>query len=501
MATERVMAVVKKWPLVWICCLLLLTIGTAAPAYAKTGQAETSAKALISPLEEVKSNLEAGKAEEAATAFAEYKKDLLHIKNDIRNDSQEALGSIQSATASLSLSLLNEDQKNALHDTESLIHTIEQYSGGTLQTDPNKIEEKSLASYIALLKQTKQSLENKDYAKAEIQVNDLTQQWLSVEGDVVSQSQSVYNGSEKNLVLLSGYVKEPAKANKAISIVDKMVEQLTPLQKDAYGMWDAAFIPIREGVEALLVIGALLTVTKKSNVARGQRWVWGGTLLGVLASLAIGFGVTYLLSATAFGQNNFLLNGWSGIIAALMLLYVSYWLHRNTQVKQWNQFIKGKTASALSSGKMLSFAFLAFLAILREGLETVIFLIGMVNRMPMGTFITGIIVGFGILVIIGFVMLKLGASLPLKPFFFVSSIFVFYLCVKFLGSGIHSLQLAGILDSAVNESIPTISFLGVYPSWYSTLPQLIIVAAAIIIVGKKYINKQIIARRTGGSYS
>jgi hypothetical protein len=84
-----------------------------------------------------------------------------------------------------------------------------------------------------------------------------------------------------------------------------------------------------------------------------------------------------------------------------MLLYLSYWLHRNSNIKQWNSFIKGKTEKAISNGKMISFAVLSFLAILREGMETAIFLIGMVNRMPVEKFLMGIVVGVGILVIFG----------------------------------------------------------------------------------------------------
>ena len=280
-----------------------------------------------------------------------------------------------------------------------------------------------------------------------------------------------------------------------------MITDLEPLQKDSFGIWDAALIPIREGVEALLVVGALLTIVKKSNVPKGRRWIWGGTISGLLVSIIIGIMVSYFISSIAFGQNNFLINGWSGVLASLMLLYVSYWLHRNSNIAQWNNFIKQKTENAISNGKMFSFATLAFLAILREGMETVIFLIGMVNRMPMNKLILGILLGFGVLFIIAFLMLKVGTYLPMKPFFLVSSFIVFYMCIKFMGSGIHSLQLAGLISSDVNEGIPTISFLGVYPSWYSTMPQIIIFMLAISVILYKHFKKNRSERIIGGSMS
>ncbi len=106
-----------------------------------------------------------------------------------------------------------------------------------------------------------------------------------------------------------------------------------------YGIWDAALIPIREGLEALLVIGALLTISKKTNSSKGTKWVWGGTSAGALISIVVGFVVTYVLSNISFGKSNFILNGLSGVIASLMLLYVSYWLHRYSNIKKWNTFI------------------------------------------------------------------------------------------------------------------------------------------------------------------
>ena len=165
-----------------------------------------------------------------------------------------------------------------------------------------------------------------------------------------------------------------------------------------------------------------------------------------------------------------------------MLLYVSYWLHSNSNVEKWNKFINGKTAQALSNGKMFSFAILAFLAILREGIETVLFLIGMASQMSSSQLILGIAIGFGVLIAIGIFMLKIGIKLPLKPFFFISSIIVFYMCLKFMGSGVHSLQLSGIVPSLSTNVIPTIDVLSVYPSWYSTLPQLLIIGFALLIL-------------------
>ncbi|WP_230203611.1 FTR1 family iron permease [Bacillus massiliigorillae] len=488
--------------IIYMCLSLLIILFSSVhlTAYAKDDVKE-SAKNLVTSLKDVQEQLQQNDIEAADQLFRDFKVEWTKVKGDIREDSPESLQMVESEMAQLSLSLLNEEKEKSIENCNELIEIMNKYSEGTLNTNPNKIEEKSLSSYITLLKDTKESLKKNDLATGKLQVQQLTNEWLSVEGDVVTQSQSVYNNAEKSLVLLAAYVEDESKISKAIKTIDTLIVDLEPLQKDSYGIWDAALIPIREGVEALLVVGALLTVVKKANVQKGRRWIWGGTLLGLLVSILIGVVVSYILTSISFGQNNFLINGWSGVLASLMLLYVSYWLHRNSNVKQWNSFIKDRTEMALSKGKMFSFAALAFLAILREGMETVIFLIGMVNRMPMEKLLLGIALGFSILIIIAILMLKVGAYLPLKPFFVVSSLIVFYMCIKFMGSGIHSLQLSGLIDSTVNESIPTISLLGVYPSWYSTIPQVAIFAIAIGVVIYKRVKQSRIEQKIGGTIS
>ncbi|MGM9987142.1 MAG: FTR1 family protein [Bacillaceae bacterium] len=491
----------KKITLILMAFFFFISIQPFSIVSAKGNQGEKAAEAFIPDLQNVITNLKQDNFSMANKSFTDFKNEVVKVKNEIRSDSPESYTAIETKIAQLSLALLNEDRTKSIEQAETLLATVTAYSKGTLQTNPNKIEKKSLATYITQLKQTKESIEKQDIASAKLQAEQLKMDWLGVEGDVVSQSQSVYNHAEKSLVLIEAYLKDPNKISKASKAIDEMITQLEPLQNNSYGIWDAAFIPIREGVEALLVVGALLAVTNKSKARNGTRWIWGGTLLGLLTSIVIGIIVSYFLTTISFGQNNFIINGFSGIIASIMLLYVSYWLHRNSNVKQWNSFVKQKTETALSSGKMFSLATLAFLAILREGMETVIFLIGMVNKMSMETFLTGILVGFGILIILGIFILKLGSFIPLKPFFFVSSIIVFYLCIKFMGTGLHSLQLAGIIDSTVTEKIPTISFLGVFPSWYSTLPQIIIISIAILFVlGKRFINKQSL-QNIGGKFS
>ncbi|WP_010630669.1 FTR1 family protein [Sporolactobacillus vineae] len=339
----------------------------------------------------------------------------------------------------------------------------------------------NLQAYIDRIDQARQSMQAGKWNEAAVQVKQLQRDWISVEGDVVSQSHSVYEQSEKDLGLMGGYAAKADTREKAISVAERMSDSLKPLAASGYSIWDAALIPIREGLEAVLVIGALLTFAKRAQSRRAKAWIWSGTGAAFAVCLAIGAAVSLLLSAAAFGHNNMLINGWSGVFASLMLLYVGYWLHRNADIKRWNQFIRSKTEKAVSQQRMIVFAMLAFVAVLREGLETVIFLFGLAGHMPASRLVLGIAVGFGILTVLGFVLLKASSLIPLKPLFLISSLVVFYLCFKFLGSGIHSLQMAGTLPSGLSEALPTVGGLSIFPSWYSTIPQALLLLAFILI--------------------
>lgn len=419
----------------------------------------------------------------ANQSFSSFKVWWSQNKIKVKNDSLDASMEINQDVSDTALDLLNGDQKQSLSSAKKLKQSFQDYQNGVFDKQ-NTNGHQSLSAYISKLETAKQSMKAHDWTQAAAQVKQLQQDWLSVEGDVVSQSQSVYTESEKDLVMMDAYLAKPSLRAKALPMIDSLIANLKPLASNSYSMWDAALIPVREGLEALLVIGALLTFSKKAGSKAAKRWVWSGTTAALAVCVAVGMVVSLLLSAAAFGNNNSLINGWAGVIASVMLLYVGYWLHRNSDIQRWNHFIRSKTEQAMSQGRMISFAALAFIAVLREGMETVIFLIGMAGRMPASQLILGIAVGFGILVIIGFLMLKIGVLLPLRPFFIISSLVIFYLCFKFMGSGIHSLQMAGVLPSTVADYLPSVNSLSIFPSWYSTVPQALFLLIALVIIAR-----------------
>lgn len=419
-----------------------------------------------------------GDMDSAQQTFETFKAKWKKEEPSIKKENLSSHSEMDANIAMISLSFINnaDKLKTQLEELSSHLETYQQ--AVVLKKTSSGQSRASLTAYIHSLKDTKQLIEKKQLDEASSKIDNLVTSWLAVEGDVVSQSKEAYTTSEENLALMKAEIgSHPEKVSKQI---DEMIQLLEPIASSSYSWWDAALIPIREGMEALLVIGALLTMTKKARVTRSSAWIWGGASAGMAVSLAAGIGVTVLFSSSVFGENNFLLGGVTGVLSAIMLLYVGVWLHRNASMDKWREKINIQKSQALKKRSLLSFALIAFLAVVREGLETVIFYIGLVGKLPLTELIGGTAAGLIVLVIVGVLLIKLGLRIPLKPFFLLSMAVVLYMCVKFLGTGVHSLQLAGILPSDAESWLPSVSVLGIYPSVYSTIPQMLILLFLLI---------------------
>src|SRR5262249_33578180 len=187
-------------------------------------------------------------------------------------------------------------------------------------------------------------------------------------------------------------------------------------------------------------------------------------------------------SSISAGQNREVIEGVTGLVAAALLFYVSYWLHSKASLHEWRKYIDARTSQALARGSMAGLALLAFLAGFREGAETTVFYLGMAPAIASRDLLLGIGVGTAILVTAAVLILVLGVKLPLRPFFRVAGILVYYLGFKFVGAGLHALQVASVIPSspiAGLSSNPVFEFFGIYPTWQTLLPQLALVLGAL----------------------
>lgn len=470
-------------PLLFIMFLMPLTAGAASQGIENMNQAKGKISQTI--------DLAKQDLNKAKQSYDQFHDSWADVEDSVKTDSKAAYKDIETQMGQVEYAFMISKQEDVLSALDGLQQVLIRYTNGQYaNVSSGKEENITLSDFITLLEQTKNAAQKHDQAESVRAIGKVRESWLSVEGNVVAQSATVYSDSERDMVVVNAMITGQ-KYDDAANLVDKMIAYLSPLaQKSSYTLWDAAMIPIREGLEALLVVGALLAFVKKSKDQKGKLWIWSGVIAGLLVSAAIAVIVKFIFSSGAFGNNNFLIGGWTGVFAAAMLLYMSYWLHSKSNVKQWNQYIKEKTQTALSTGNIVSLGVLTFLAVFREGTETVLFIIGMVNQISVQQLLLGILVGFGVLVVVGFIMLYIGAKLPIRPFFLVSSLIVLYLCIKFTGLGINSLQLAGAIPTTNSPHLPSIGFLAFFPSWQSTIPQILIVVAAILVVVREKLKSR-----------
>lgn len=244
-------------------------------------------------------------------------------------------------------------------------------------------------------------------------------------------------------------------------------------------------ILVREGLEAILIVGALLTFLVKMGAARRRRDVHLGVGAAVVASLLTAVALETVFQLSPAHQEA--LEGLTMMVATAVLFYVSYWLLSKMEVVKWNQFVKSKVHHAVTSGSALALASAAFLAVYREGFETVLFYKalflagnGSAGVVPV---LSGMAVGAVVLAGVYLAIHRFGVRLPLKPFFAVTSAFLYYMAFVFAGQGVAELQEGSLVSTTPLSWAPRVPALGIYPTVESLLAQgvlLVLLVAALV---------------------
>ncbi len=241
-------------------------------------------------------------------------------------------------------------------------------------------------------------------------------------------------------------------------------------------------IMLREGLEAILIVGALMAFLAKMGAADRRRHVKAGILTAILASLLTALALETVFQLSPAHQEA--LEGLTMVVATAVLFYVSYWLLSKMEVVKWNHFVKSKVHDAVTSGSALALATAAFLAVYREGFETVLFykalIISAGATAGLAPIVGGMLVGAGLLVGVYIAVNRFGVRLPLKPFFAVTSAFLYYMAFVFAGSGIGELQEGGFVSLTPLSWAPRIPALGIHPTVETLAAQAVLIALALI---------------------
>ena len=355
--------------------------------------------------------------------------------------------------------------------------------GGASSTEPSSpAAAQSPATLLEPLAAARAAVARGDAAVARAEIDELIRAWPAVEGVIATQDPDAYTAIEVGLGRAAGAIKaEPPDLAVAATTLQELETTLTPFSgAQTYTALDAAAIILREGLEALLVIVALLAFLRRSGNSDKRRWIWVGGGLGVLASIVVAVVLQAIFSRISAGQNRELIEGATGLLAAGLLFYVSYWLHSKASLHAWQAYINNRTTRALARGSLLSLALLSFLAVFREGAETVVFYLGMAPSIRLADLLLGLGIGVALLIVAAVLMLVIGVKLPLRPFFRIAGLLVYYLGFKFVGTGIHALQVAGLLPTSPIDGLPAVPFLGFYPTWQTALVQFALLLGALV---------------------
>jgi high-affinity iron transporter len=241
-------------------------------------------------------------------------------------------------------------------------------------------------------------------------------------------------------------------------------------------------ILLREGLEIILVLAAIITFLVKSDRTDALKYVHAGWVLALIAGAGTWIVSEYLF--TISGATREITEGITALVAAAILMYVGFWMHRNANAKRWAEYIRSQLQSALDARTLWTLALVSFLATYREIFEIILFyqaLWAQVQPEAHSAVFSGAGVAILMLVLTTWVIFKFGMKLPLKQFFTISAVLMVTLAFMFAGKGIAALQEAGRIASTAVPG-PTIDLLGIYPNAQSLGLQAVVLVLAVAVV-------------------
>lgn len=273
-----------------------------------------------------------------------------------------------------------------------------------------------------------------------------------------------------------------------VAEIDTLLQQaeaITGKSYDASTVFIGAFtILLREGLEALLIIIAILTFLSKAGRREAVSYVHAGW-----ASALVAGGLTWLAASFFIeisGANRELTEGISALFAAVMLVGIGLWMHQKSVGDRWQAYLAAKVNQALSKRSLWFLFVLAFISVYREVFETILFYAALWTAGLGHWLLAGMLAAIAVLVVVAWGLLKTSRQLPITRFFAASSALLAILAVVLTGKGVSALQEAGLVHVTL-APIPTIDWLGVFSTWETFSAQLVILA--VLLVGYFY-NKR-----------
>ena len=279
-------------------------------------------------------------------------------------------------------------------------------------------------------------------------------------------------------------------------LLDMIQAEVTTLETKGVesGGWamflQAFLILLREGIEAILVLVGIIAYLGRAGHEKELSTVYNWAIAGIIMSFVTAYlFVEVLDNTTTTGSGREIIVGCTALFAVLVLLGTSAWMGGKSNAKAWKSYIDKQVKLTLSTGKSRALGAAVFLAVYREGAEVILFYQALFNNavgdvdMIWAGFVTACVA----LALIFFLMQRGALRIPIGPFFKVTSAFMFILAVTFLGGGLKELQEADVISTSVIEAVPvpSIDLLGLYPTYETIVPQILLILAAVAMVSYK----------------
>jgi high-affinity iron transporter len=240
-------------------------------------------------------------------------------------------------------------------------------------------------------------------------------------------------------------------------------------------------IILREGIEAILIITAIIAYLVKTGNSDKLKVIYNGCISALGLSVITAILVKWVFKTSAASQEA--MEGATMLLAAGVLFSVSYWLISKAEAQKWTAYIREKVGASVSANSLRALWVAAFLAVYREGAETVLFYQALTADSATSSGLTAILGGFlagSLILVIVYTGMRRGAMrLPLRPFFLFTGALLYYMAFVFTGKGMAELISGKLFEPTLVSWMPTVEFVGLYPYVQTLIPQMLIVLSAV----------------------
>jgi high-affinity iron transporter len=302
-----------------------------------------------------------------------------------------------------------------------------------------------------------------------------------VSGDRAAQVEYQFSLIKKAMTANAAQSEVRADLDTLVRFLREDANQLDGKTENPAAVFLASFLIIlREGFEAIIIVGAIIAYLIKSGNKEKTGTVYRGSLLALGASVVMAVILNALSGASGAQQE--IVEGATMLLAVLVLFYVSNWMLGKAEADAWGGYIEGRVKSSIARGSVFSLAFAAFLAVFREGAEVILFYQALLidTELYSNMIWIGLAVGCVALVVVYVVIRVLSIRLPLKPFFLGTSVLLSLMAISFTGSGVKELQEGNAVSVTPVAGVSSVDLLGIYPTLETLIPQAVLLVVTVV---------------------